>query len=126
MHPGVWEAALREGLQPWEGAVELAGVGERVQVRGTLDGGLGLAVEMARGAERATGAGHGRCHPHAHPIQFSKAVRERLGLVFQLLPVPSRFPGSIHSHLDGSVVGGHLGGVGEHGDGQCETLPWGE
>lgn len=34
MHPGVREAALREGLQPWEGAVELAGVGERVQVRG--------------------------------------------------------------------------------------------
>lgn len=34
MHPGVREAALREGLQCWEGAVELAGIGERAQVRG--------------------------------------------------------------------------------------------
>lgn len=38
----------------------------------------------------------------------------------------SGLPRSVHSHLDGSVVGGHLGGVGEHGDGQGETLPWGE
>ena len=41
------------------------------------------------------------------------------------LALTSGLSGSIHSHLDGSVVGGHLGGVGEHGDGQCETLPWG-
>lgn len=34
MHPGVGETALRERLQRWEGAVKLAGVGERVQVRG--------------------------------------------------------------------------------------------
>lgn len=36
----------------------------------------------------------------------------------------SGFPGSIHSDLDGSVVGGHLGRVGEHGDCERETLPW--
>lgn len=42
------------------------------------------------------------------------------------LALTSGLPGSIHGHLDGSVVGGHLGGIGEHGDGQCETLPWGE
>ena len=42
------------------------------------------------------------------------------------LALTSGLPGSIHGHLDGSVVGGHLRGVGEHGDGQCETLPWGE
>lgn len=41
------------------------------------------------------------------------------------LALTSGLPGSIHGHLDGSVVGGHLCGVGEHGDGQCETLPWG-
>lgn len=34
MHPGVGEAALREGRQRCEGAVKLAGVGERVQVGG--------------------------------------------------------------------------------------------
>lgn len=38
----------------------------------------------------------------------------------------SGLPGSIYSDLDGSMVGGHLGGVGEHSDGQCETLPWGD
>ena len=38
----------------------------------------------------------------------------------------SGLPGSVHGHLDGSVVGRHLGGVGEHSDGQGETLPWGE
>lgn len=42
------------------------------------------------------------------------------------LALTSGLPGSIHGHFDGSVVGGHLGRVGEHGDGQCETLPWEE
>ena len=41
------------------------------------------------------------------------------------LALTSRLPGSVHGHLDGSVVGGHLGRVGEHGDGQRETLSWG-
>lgn len=60
----------------------------------TLDGGLGLAVEVACGAERAAGAGHARCHPHAHPFQVGEAVGERLGLVLQLLPVPCRARGA--------------------------------
>jgi hypothetical protein len=34
MHPGIGEAALCEGWQGREGAVKLAGVWERVQVRG--------------------------------------------------------------------------------------------
>lgn len=37
----------------------------------------------------------------------------------------SGLPGSIHGDLDGSVVGGHLGRVGEHGDCERETFPWG-
>lgn len=35
-----------------------------------------------------------------------------------------RLPGSVHGDFDGSVVGGHLRGVGEHGDGQGEAFPW--
>lgn len=61
----------------------------------TLDGGLGLAVEVACGAERAAGAGHARRHPHAHPFQVPEAVGERLGLVLQLLPVSCRARGAI-------------------------------
>lgn len=34
----------------------------------------------------------------------------------------ARLTWSIHSNLDGSVVGGHLGRVGEHSDGQSEAL----
>lgn len=34
------------------------------------------------------------------------------------------FSGPVHGDLDGSLVGGHLGRVGEHRDGQSETLPW--
>jgi len=41
------------------------------------------------------------------------------------LALTSRLPGSIHGHFDGAMVGGHLRGVGEHGDGQRETLTWG-
>lgn len=51
----------------------------------TLDWGLGLAAEVARGAEGATGAGGAWCHTHA---QVSEAVGEGLGLVLYLLPVP--------------------------------------
>lgn len=42
------------------------------------------------------------------------------------MALTSGFPGSIHGDLDGSVVGGHLGRVGEHGDCERETLPWGD
>lgn len=48
MHPGVREAALREGRQRWEGAVELAGIGERVQVRGAWRTARGM-VSGSRG-----------------------------------------------------------------------------
>lgn len=34
----------------------------------------------------------------------------------------ARLPGSIHGDFDGAVVGGHLWGSGEHGDGQSEAL----
>lgn len=42
------------------------------------------------------------------------------------MALTSGFPGSIHGDLDGSVVGGHLGRVGEDGDCERETLPWGD
>lgn len=51
----------------------------------TLDWGLGLTAEMARGAERAPGAGGAGRYTHA---QVSEAVGEGLGLIFYLLPVP--------------------------------------
>lgn len=41
------------------------------------------------------------------------------------MTLTSGLPGSIHGDLDGSVVGGHLGRVGEHGDCERETFPWG-
>lgn len=51
----------------------------------TLDWGLGLTAEVARGVERAPGAGGARRHTHA---QVSEAVGEGFGLIFYLLPVP--------------------------------------
>lgn len=36
------------------------------------------------------------------------------------------FPGSVHGHLDGLRVGGHLGRRGGHGDRQGEAFAWGE
>lgn len=34
----------------------------------------------------------------------------------------SRLSGAVHGDFYGSLVRGHLRRVGEHGDGQCETL----
>lgn len=34
------------------------------------------------------------------------------------------FSGPVYGDLDSSLVGGHLGRVGEHRDGQSKTLPW--
>ena len=34
----------------------------------------------------------------------------------------ARFSGSVHRDLDSALVGGHLGRVGEHCDGQSETF----
>lgn len=31
--------------------------------------------------------------------------------------------GAVHRNLDGTLVGGHLGWIGEDGDGECEALP---
>lgn len=40
----------------------------------------------------------------------------------RLRELTARFPGSVHGDFDGAVVGGHLRGSGEHGDGQSEAL----
>lgn len=76
----------------------------------TLDGGLGLAAEVARGAERASRAGRARRHPHAQPLQVAEAVRVRLGLVLQLLPVPCRAWGARQQLVPKSLRGKELPG----------------
>lgn len=77
-----------------------------------------------RGPRRSASGNHCRCLTSAAALPPAGPSSHRPeGSV--ALALTSGFPGSIHGHLDGSVVGGHLGGVGEYGDGQCETLPWG-
>lgn len=61
--------------------------------------------------------------PQVHTKQVGSVFSEQVCVSW--LSLTSRLSGSVHRDLDGSLVRGHLRRVGEHRDGQGETLPCG-
>lgn len=70
--------------------------------------------------------GHGGIpHPSAVEIPPSPSPPRSSGAAKEKTSLTSWLAGSVHGHFNGSVIGGDLGGVGEHGDGQGEAFSYG-